>query len=451
MPGPPNLLLIMADQFRHDWLGFGGARHVQTPALDALAARSLVFTQATCSSPVCVPSRIGLATGLRPHRLGALDNHAYLPLSSRTCYQQLRDHGYHVGCCGKLDLAKPDPYNGLRGDRPITYAWGFTEPHECEGKIHAGRGNPPLGPYTAYLRERGLLEAFVHDYADRARGGAAGILRPSVLPADAIEDAYIGQTACQRIASLPADFPWHYFVSFVGPHDPYDPPAELFERFAGAPMPPAIPFEPDHRPARYRPHKQYAPETIPLARQLYTASVQAIDLQVGRILEALHERGEADNTWIIFCSDHGDMLGDHGRYTKSCHYESALRIPLMIAGPGLAPGTSDALVELIDLHPTLCELAGAAVPTGLDARSLVPLLLGQTDGHRSHATATLRGSHSVRTAEWKLIVDDCGASPELYRLKEDPNERCNLADERPETVGELRRLLMADWVGTPHR
>ncbi|MCG8528074.1 MAG: sulfatase-like hydrolase/transferase, partial [Opitutales bacterium] len=183
----------MADQLRHDWIGCNGGGHVDTPAIDTLAGRGVRYTQATCTAPICAPSRISLAAGLLPHRLGALDNHAWLPLSRPTLYQRMRDHGYRVAGIGKLDLAKPDGFNGRDGRRPITYSWGFTDPHEVEGKLHAGRGNPPNGPYTTWLAERGLLESFVDDYAKRAvlRDPAASA-RPSVLPPDAFADRYIG-------------------------------------------------------------------------------------------------------------------------------------------------------------------------------------------------------------------------------------------------------------------
>jgi arylsulfatase len=123
----PNILFIMADQWRYDYAGFMGADFVATPNLDRLAARGQVFEQCACNSPLCSPSRISLATGLNPERTGALDNSAYLPRHATTYYQRLRDAGYEVGCVGKLDLAKHAGYNGSRGQRPATYLWGFTD------------------------------------------------------------------------------------------------------------------------------------------------------------------------------------------------------------------------------------------------------------------------------------------------------------------------------------
>ncbi|MHC4917604.1 MAG: sulfatase-like hydrolase/transferase, partial [Planctomycetota bacterium] len=144
---PPNILFISADQHRHDYLGAAGADFLRTPNLDALAGRGVRFTQCCTNAPVCTPARVALASGLQPSRLGSLDNRSYLPRSTTTYYQRLRDAGYRVGCVGKLDLAKPDKYNGRFGDRPCVYGWGFTHPEEVEGKMHAGQNPEPQGPY----------------------------------------------------------------------------------------------------------------------------------------------------------------------------------------------------------------------------------------------------------------------------------------------------------------
>ena len=128
---------------------------LNTPNLRRLAEAGVSFPNCTVNAPVCAPSRIALASGLQPSRVGAVDNGSFLPTTVPTYYQQLRDHGYRVGCVGKLDLAKPDGYNGRYGDRPRTYSWGFTHPEECEGKMHAGSSATPIGPYTHYLQEKG--------------------------------------------------------------------------------------------------------------------------------------------------------------------------------------------------------------------------------------------------------------------------------------------------------
>lgn len=436
----PNLLLIMADQFRHDYLGSAGAAFVRTPNLDRLASRGVRITQCTTNNPICAPARIGLAAGLQPVRVGSLDNNSYLPASVPTYYQRLRDAGYRVGCVGKLDLAKPDPYNGWNGDRPCIFGWGFTHPEECEGKMHAGTSPTPIGPYTRHLHERGLLETFFQDYEKRRKVGYVNAMWDSALPTDAFEDAYIGRRAAEWIASARDDFPWHYFVSFVGPHDPFDPPAEYADRYRKAEMPAAILDSFENKP-RSHARKPLDPAEVAVARRQYCAAIELIDEYIGRILEALDRRGMTENTYILFCSDHGEMLGDHGRYTKCSAYEASLRVPLLAAGPGIAGGrTSDAMVELIDVNPTLCELAGLPPQENIDARSIAGLLCGREPAHRTETVAEYRTFRCIRTERYKL-VENHGDIKELYDLEHDPRELCNLASQEKKLVGDLTRRM----------
>ncbi|MFW6060082.1 MAG: sulfatase [Phycisphaeraceae bacterium] len=443
----PNILFIMDDQHRFDWLGCAGADWVNTPNIDRLAARGMRFTNCYTNAPVCAPARIALATGKQITRVGALSNGAYLPLSAPTYYQRLRDHGYYVGCVGKLDLAKPDRYNGIRGDRPITYAWGFTHPIECEGKMHAGGYSEPIGPYTAHLHERGLLQKFHEDYKQRSMTGWAIDTRDSVLPTEDFEDAYIGRRAAEWIADIPDDFPFHLFVSFVGPHDPFDPPTEYAERYRGADMPEPIPPAGEDKPESIRrkaealEHAGRTPEQIAEARRQYSAAVEQIDDEVGRMIGALEQRGMLENTYIIFSSDHGEMLGDHGLYTKSVPFEAAAHVPLIIAGPGIPAGrTSDAMVELIDLNPTICDLAGVEPAPSLDARSLAPVLREEANEHRSEVLSMLMGFQFVCDGRHKLI-QYVNAGNALYDIEQDPAEQRNVVDEHPDVARRLGQRL----------
>jgi choline-sulfatase len=369
--------------------------------------------------------------------MGALDNHAFLPLSRPTYYQHLRKHGYQVGCVGKLDLAKPDGYNGREGRRPLAYAFGFTDPVECEGKMHAGRGDPPNGPYTSWLKEQdpALHKAFTDDYQSRRDQGAVGVLHDSVVPFGYCEDDYIGQRACQAIQTFSDEFPWHLFVSFVGPHNPFDPAPEYAEQWRSADMPEPIPWEPAGKPDRYaRGREDYRdPALCKIARRQYTAYLEQIDFRIGELLATLEQRGELDSTYIVFAADHGEMLGDHGRYTKGVQYESSLRVPMIVSGPGISPGVSDALVELNDLNPTIRELAGLAPLPNSDARSVLPVASGKATQHRDFTFATHRGHLCLRDHQWKFIRGDDGQH-ELYDLVNDPNERQNVFEQHPDVV-----------------
>jgi len=439
---PPNMLFIMADQHRHDHLGAAGADFVRTPHLDALARRGAHFAQCSTNAPVCAPARIALATGMQAVRTGCLDNNCYLPAEVPTVYQRLRDRGYRVGCVGKLDLAKPDPYNGRYGDRPRVFGWGFTHPEECEGKMHAGSSATPIGPYTHHLAERGLLQAFHEDYQKRGREGWVESCWDSVLPTDAFEDAYIGRRSTEWIDQIPDDYPWHMFVSFVGPHDPFDPPAEYGQKYRDAAMPPAIVDDLQGKPAWVASRSRgLSPEQVAITRRQYCAAIELIDDQVGSLIAALERRGWLDNTYVFYTSDHGEMLGDHGLYTKSLPYEGSLRVPLIAAGPGIEPRpTSQALVELIDLNPTVCELAGLDRQPGIDGQSLGPVLRGEAKVHRSETVSGLRGFRCVRTAEHKLI-ESSTQGRELYDLVADPDELVNVADQHPQWGDDLARRL----------
>ena len=442
-PRRPNVLFVMADQHRFDYLGCAGAEFLHTPNLDRLAAQGTRFTQCITDCPVCAPARIGLATGLRPSRLGSLDNASYLPLSTPTHYQHFRDRGYRVGCVGKLDLAKPAHYNGRYGDRPCVYAWGFTHPEECEGKMHAGSSPSPIGPYTHYLQEHHLLQRFYEDYqARKERGWIVGASHDSVLPTNAFEDAYIGRRAAEWIARVPDDFPWYYFVSFVGPHDPFDPPAAYAERYRHAGVPSPIEDDLTGKPAWIKARQVKASaEDVALARRQYCAAIELIDDYVGQILDALQARGQLENTYVVYSSDHGEMLGDHGLFTKSVAYEASLRVPLIVAGPGIPAGqASDALVQLMDIHPTLCELAGLPVPHDIDAQSVVPLLAGERTDHRCHTVSVIRNWRCLRTAQHKLIRNENDVT-ELYDLERDPCELDNIASAEPSLVRALSQRL----------
>ncbi|MFW6146449.1 MAG: sulfatase [Planctomycetota bacterium] len=447
----PNILFIMTDQLRFDYLGAAGADFVRTPNIDRIAERGMRFTQCCSNAPICAPARIALATGLMAGRTGALTNVRFLSREQTTYYQRLRDDNYRVGCCGKLDLAKPDPWNST-GDRPCAFTFGFTHPVEIEGKMHSGNRPEPQGPYGLELQQHGLYDAYHADYAARARNRwVKNASHDSVLPAEWFQDTYIGRRSVAWLEGVGDDFPWHLFVSFAGPHDPFDPPAAYAERYRDAAVPAAIHDELAGKPACLR-NKQRGLDDAEIAhtRRQYCASIEAIDDAVGDILDVLERRGMLENTYILFSADHGEMLGDHGLYTKNVMYEPSLRLPLLVAGPGIDGGrVSDAPVELIDVNPTICELAGLPAQEGIDARSFVGVCHGETDRHRDATVSELEHCRCVRTDRWKLI-ENYNEVTELYDLQADPQELDNVAADHPEQVAELRgifraRILERQW------
>lgn len=457
----PNILLIMTDQHRADWLGCAGNAGVDTPHIDSLASRGVRFARASCNSPVCAPSRAAVASGLYPHRTGVLHNKHNYPLDCPTYYQALRRAGYRVGVVGKTDLHKADHYYGATGDLPLLYHFGFTHPHETEGKGNAGKaGDGPsdsgteeaagfriAGPYQHYLRERGLLRPFLQERtrSDERRTWHA---ESTGIPPEHVHDSYIGGKACEFIERVPADAPWHLFVSFVGPHNPWDAPAAYADLFAERSYPDSAESDGEGKPAwvRKRMAKQsrgLTSEQLLRTKRHYAGAIRLIDEWVGQLLERLDRRGFTDNTIVVFCSDHGEMMGDHGLFLKTVMYEGALRVPLIVADPRRprAGHVSDALVELVDLHPTILDWAQAGGDqAALDGRSLAPLLDGDSDEHKDYQISELLNCRMIADRRYKYI-ESYNDEPELYDLRHDPGERRNLCGERPDVAARYLQLL----------
>lgn len=438
----PNILLITCDQLRYDFLGYAGNQFVDTPNIDALAKSGVVFSNCFSNSPVCTPARIGMATGIMPSRLGSLTNNCYLEFSTPTYYQHLRDHGYYVGCVGKLDLAKPEHQCGLQGNLPRTYTWGFTHPVECMGRMDTlGRERllhkfEPADPYTAELEKRDLLETFHKDMLDcKGADWLDQHLHDSYLPADAWEDTFIADRSAQWIEDIPREAPWHLFVSFVGPHDPFNPPTEYADQFRNTDVGDPIPFNPDGKPEWIRKkaeNNNYSSDVPHKTRRQYAACIKAIDDGIGKIVEALKARGMLDNTIIMFTADHGEMLLDHNLIGKSVAYEPSIHVPFFVCGPGIDGNrTSSALTELIDIPETICDLAGTGRRDFVDGLSVDHILSGKGTEHRSHIVSSLHSWNTIRTETHKL-VDSINDTPELYDLESDPNESVNVFDSEKE-------------------
>ena len=449
-----NILMIMADQFRLTTLDGMGDK-IPTPNIKRIMDKGLVFTQSCCACPLCTPSRAALATGKYPSRCGVPVHDAVLPPEQATYYQALRRAGYRVGVAGKSDLHKADQYCG-KGDMPSMYHYGFTDPFETEGKMNSAwfkRGEDgairPNGPYQHYLVERdpARLEALNADYKSYMREKRRFYAEPSVLPDEDFLDSFIGRAACDWLERVEDDVPWHYFVSFAGPHNPWDPPRENYEHFKDARLPPPIADDFTGKPAwvKQRAAQETGGMTAQQAlnvRRCYAASVEVVDQWVGRLLDILERRGLKDNTVVIFCADHGEMLGDHGLLEKKVMYEASVRVPLVISAPWMTSRTdSDALAQLMDLAPTCLDLAGASWDEReMDARSLLPLLRGENgEEAQPHEVqiSELLNSLMIYDGRYKWIRN-WNDTDELYDLRSDPQELHNIFDERPEIIQRLR-------------
>ena len=446
----PNVVVIMDDQHRHDYLGCAGADFVNTPNIDALAARGTHFSHCCTNAPVCGPARIALATGLLPTRTGTTTNStSFMPLSAPNHYRHFRDNGYRVELVGRHDLAKPGAPASLHGNRPLNFSYGFTRALEIEGGMACARAGSrtgePSGPYTVYLKERGLFERYVEDFKGRwDKGWIIGASHDSVLPTEHHQDSFVGSKAVERIEGQEDDYPFYMFVSFQGPHDPFDPPTEYAERYRDTAMPDPIPPDLEGKPRRVHDrHDTFAhatPADITKARRQYCAKIELIDAQVGRIVAALDRRGFLEDTIVVFAGDHGEQLGDHGLFQKHTAYEASVRVPLVMAGPGIPGGPSDALVELFDVNPTLVDLAALPPQRRLDAHSFAPMLRGEAAEHREYCVTCEGGYRGIRTRRHKYIETQ-NDRPELYDLAEDPEERHNIADRAEEVARDLSRKM----------
>ena len=455
--------MIMVDQFRFDWMSCVGTDFVETPNIDRIAARGIRFTRAACNSPVCGPSRSSLAGGVYPHRLGTLENFVNYPLSQPTYYQALRSAGYRVAMIGKSDLHKGDHDYGEHGNLPVMYKLGFTDPYETEGKMNAAfRKNSLLGfdfqsdddlagPFQRYLQAHGLLHEFVEDYRRRFNPWRLWDAWPSPLAAEHFHDSFIGAKSCEYLESVSSESPWHLFVSFVGPHDPWDAPAEYVEAIPERSYPDSIEDDLHNKP-RWIQEKAdkhtsgMTPEDLDRVKRHYAAAIKLIDDWVGKILDTLQQRGLAEQTVVIFCADHGEMMGDHGLFQKSNMYEGALRIPFIIADPRQSTtGTSDALAELVDLHPTILELAGVDyTPSALDGKSLVSQLgpHSEPEAHKAYQFSELHNTRMLFDGRYKFI-ENHNDLDELYDLQADPSELNNKIQDMPDLAKRMRMKMRA--------
>lgn len=428
----PNVLFFLPDQQRWDWLSGREGLDLRTPNIDRLRAMGMTFTRCYTPSPLCAPARACLATGRAYGQSGVWNNSQDLPLAEQTYYQSLRQAGYHVAGVGKFDLHK-DLSTGLgwgqNGTRSLEQ-WGFTEGLDNEGKWDGvssyERDDLPTGPYLNHLAERNLADAYV----SQMHGNPAAHL--SVLPQDAYCDTWIAENGLGFLRNFPPGVPWHLVVNFAGPHDPFDVTTAMAESVAERSLPQPIAAESDA--AGMGGH-----EAI---RRHYAAMIEHIDTQVGRFLDEVEARGELDNTLIVYSSDHGEMLGDHDHFGKTRWQEGSTHIPLVVAGPGTQAGaTSDTLVELHDLAATFVDLCQGPPLARPDAKSLRPVLSGQTRSHREVATSALRKPSGdcwdmVTDGRYKL-VHDINGSRRLFDLQTDPAEINDIADTQPDIAARL--------------
>ena len=420
----PNILFLMADQMTVSALSLYGRGGAKAPNLTALGERGVVFDSAYCNSPLCAPARFTMMAGRLPAAIGAYDNGADFPADMPTFAHYLRLAGYRTTLAGKMHFCGPDQLHGFEERLttdiyPADYGWA----PDWE--------RPEIRP------------TWYHNMLSVVQAGPC--VRSNQLDFDE-EVAFTAKRHLFDIARGTDERPFCMVVSFTHPHDPYAILPEYWERYDDAEIDlPEVDIAPeDQDPHSLRLRHVSDMDSYPLteaqirrARRAYYGSISYVDDQIGMLLETLRQTGMAEDTIIVFTGDHGDMLGERGLWYKMSWFEGASRVPMIIHAPGqFAPRRVGASVSLIDLLPTLAEIAGdGAAPdyaTPLDGRSLLPHLSGS--GGHDEVIGEYLGEGAIapllmiRRGRFKYV---CSAPDpdQLFDLAADPRELVNLAGD----------------------
>jgi len=431
----PHIIILMPDQMRSDCISGAGHPQIRTPNFDRLAAEGVRFAEAHTVSPVCMPARASFINGLYPHNHHMWENRGRMPPDDETFFHHLQAAGYYTGHIGKAHYYPPDGRH-LRESEDYMRARGLRYVHETTGPWATLNTDSYL---TDHWQSLGLVEVFRDDYRARQKAGPL-LVRPSPLPAEEFPDSYVGRRAMEFIEGYERDEPMALFVGFGGPHEPWDAPGAYATMYDPAETPPPIPAGEagDWLPVAVRDRARHGLvagmtlDHVAAIRANYYGKISIVDHWVGEILGALERRGWMDDTIIVVWSDHGEMAGDHGRLHKNIFFRSAVNVPLIVRWPGRVPAgrMSNALVEIIDVFPTLLEGLGLPPSKRCLGRSLWPVL---TDPERPHREAVFsevdtQGTHGtmVRTERFKYAVDQDGLGYQLFDLETDPQEQRNL-------------------------
>lgn len=456
---PPNIVFIITDQQRYDTIAALGFDYMDTPHLDRLVREGVSFERCYVTAASCAPARASLFTGYYPHTTGILRN---ADLWRRSWISRLADEaGYRCVNVGKMHSY---PYH-----TPL----GFHERYVVENKDRYLEERYYFDEWDKALRARGLVKQQRElyrkrdDYRDRL--GAF----EWELPEDLHSDMFVGDMACWWLKSYPKTEPLFLEVGFPGPHPPYDPIPRYAEPYLKRDLPllDVTQAELDSQPEPFKElrvhneevdHDSVVLELNPtseqrhLQRAYYLANVTMIDEKVGQIMSTLDEVGYLDNTVVIFTSDHGDCLTDHGHSQKWTMYEQVVRVPMIVWAPGRYPTKAvQGLCQQMDIGPAILEMAGLEPTPGLEALSILPALEGENWQARTHVFAEqardgiLTGTDfmtMVRNDGWKLVHFLEEPWGQLFNLNDDPDELVNLWDD-PDAVPTKREMLdtLREW------
>ncbi len=432
----PNILFLLSDQHSPHICGWEGNGTIRTPSLDRLAVQGAAFRNAYCQSPLCVPSRASLLTGRYCRDLGIYDNQHVLESNGVTLPRLLGRAGYRTCLIGKAHF-NGEQFQGY-AQRPYGDLFGQAhQPDPRRAKTANGCGLGGVG-----------------------QAGPSGIPLPLTQTEICVAEA---TKWLQAHVGMHAEQPFSLSVHFDKPHFPINAPARFCDHYRGAVAPPDVPPEhldrqvPFVREAFTRTGLwgRFDKEVQRRALEAYYGCVEWVDNAIGRILQVLDYLDLAEETLVVYSSDHGEMAGEHGVWQKTVFFEASARVPLIVRFPGVvsAGAVHEDIVGLIDLLPTLCDAAGADVPEECGGVSLMPVLRGaggpDRDGIFSESV-TLKGpEHAgcmLRTGPWKYNYYLDGGQ-ELYHLGDDPGELTNLVDapEHHGLVADLRGRVEAFW------
>ena len=456
----PNIVLIIADQLRYDCVGANGNRLIRTPNIDRLAAQSANFTSAYVQSPVCVPSRMSILTGRYAHSHKNRVNYTPCDRSEVFLQRMLSDAGYQTGSVGKLHYYPPTNEHAR--------STGFDS-------VQLDDGVATTDPFSDYVKWRNLNDPRRDVHYNATVKGAKNPFR-GIVDYEYTPTAWTGNETIHMLRSFGAG-PFFIHSSFFKPHAPYTVPPPFDSMFDAVDIPlpkqvtldyiQSLPLPLQRLILRGTPVYDMDRTRLQWIWRSYFASIAMVDREVGRILDEIDRLGRAEDTIVIFTSDHGDQLLEHGLNGKNVFFEDSVRVPLMIRYPGhLKPGTRTNLAELIDLVPSLLEWAGVPVPPRVQgtnvmhereavfSENIIPEVItgGKQDFYFTPGKGIKDIRHPdakmVRTARWKLNYYP-GHGGELYDLKDDPGEMTNLFKDaaRQPVVREMKERIL-EWMIT---
>lgn len=436
MADQPNLLFIFPDQWRGDCLGSLGHPVVETPFLDDLAQQGITFTRCYTNSPVCISARACLITGQTPARTGRYGYRDFLPWPySRTLMTCLRDGGYQTMMAGKTHFHPPRAHLGFE-----------------QLAIYDNQRVVPgfESDYDLWLKRE--TNGSIVDSAQRLNSNSM-VVHEWTHPEHLHANAWTTTAAIDFLDRRDPTRPFFLCAGYHRPHPPLDPPAAYYRRYAEVLLPDlphgdwATEFDSPQR--KMDPESGRLPEAmLDRARRGYYAQLSHLDFEIGRLLRWLQLRGLMNNTWVVFCSDHGEQLGDHWLYRKSTPFEGSARVPLIVRPPaGQHPRgeVRDAPVLLYDLMPTFLDLAGVPIPEQVEAQSLLPLCESpdappREQVHFELCHGAIGGWQAICDGRWKYIWGTQSGREWLFDLEADPQETHNLAAQM-DLTGWRQRLV----------